>query len=90
MTNEEIFKVFLKKHRKLTTFKEKVKSMRPPQNIRGVDNRKDLHCKDAIYDSFVWDDTVEGWGYWSNLNGKWIKLCDEFNLDGSINILDIQ
>lgn len=38
-----------------------------------------------IEDAFTWDDTAEGYEFWSDLNDSWIEhyryFCDEYGLD---------
>lgn len=86
MKNEEILSIFLKNHRKLTAFKANVKNLASPCNYGGNTDRRNLDCKEAIYDAFIWDLSDDGWNYWRGLSDKWRRLCKDFELKGKIDI----
>ncbi len=84
MTNAEILILFLKKHRKYTTFKRYVNN----DDTASVYYRVDK----ALARSFIWtsEGVTEGSEYWLTLHRKWEKLCEEFNLEGTISWEDIK
>lgn len=75
MTNEEIFRTFLKSHRKHASYKRQVDTTFSTLN---VNNTLSL--------GFIWESSEEGKPYWRELNKKWKKLCIDFNLKGLIHV----
>lgn len=73
MTNEQIFVMFLKKHRKYTSYKKQFDKNLESSNVR-----------DIIDTSFYWRDTKEGNKYWQDLDAEWEELCEHFDLTGNI------
>ncbi len=78
MTNEEIFTVFLKKYRKNKSFKD--------QRVDFV-QACDVHS--AIDTGLTWINTTEGSDYWIGMYEKWVKLCVDFKLTGSIDLTKV-
>lgn len=84
MTNEEVLKVFLKEHKQLTIFKKhrsKAKIARP-ERLTTVPIRL------AIMNAFHWrlsylEHTPRH--RWDTLSTKWVKLCKEFKLTGTLD-----
>ncbi len=78
MTNEEIFRTFLKSKRKYSAFKRLIKSTSVEQEV-------DL----IILRSFIWSTSSEGTSKWYNIQGDWYKLCNEFKLTGTITYSEL-
>lgn len=85
MTNEEVYRTFLKKHRKYSYFKRNFKKGLAPSHIFTI-NRNDVLVKDAINYSFVWRHTAEGSTYWQEKALQWQNLCSHFKLKGCIDL----
>lgn len=85
MTNEEIFKLFLKKYRKFSYCKRKFKLGFEwcPYNYREVS------INFAVNYLFSWADTEQGGMYWSTLADDWNKLIYNFNLEGTIDLEEV-
>lgn len=79
LTNEEIYIIFLKKHRKFSSFKRQ-----RYQGFRAV--IKVTNVKNAVDRSMLWDTTKEGDDFWMSLEEKWQDLCDKFKLKGQIHL----
>ena len=78
LTNEGIFKIFLKKHRKYSSFK------------RGCsDLIFETEVTNAINGALHWSSTEEGSGYWAEMNGKWVLLCHDLKLTGDIDLREV-
>lgn len=73
LTNEQIFGIFLKKHRKYASYKRQAIFMRS------------IKVEDAIYNMIDWEETTEGYHYWHNLCTKWEGMCEELGIEGNIN-----
>lgn len=79
MTNIEILRVFLKSHRKYSSFKRQ----------QYLDELKIVAVREAINYNFYWNETEEDLPYWDSLNDKWWSLCDDFNLTETIDLRNI-
>lgn len=79
VTNEYVLAMFLKKHRKLTTFKRDAYKTR-----RGYSSTPKI--KRVITNNFTWAFTNEGHAYWENLQREWYTLCDDLRLEGVIDL----
>lgn len=73
LTNEQIFGIFLKKHRKYASYKR--------QTIFACS----IKVNEAIYQMIIWEETTEGYHYWRNLCNKWEAMCEELGIEGDIN-----
>lgn len=78
MTNEEVLKVFLKKHRKYTRFKEILKT----SSKKG----KTIPISEIFWSTFIWFKTPEGDPFWRNLSAAWVKMSKDFNLSGMVDL----
>lgn len=78
LTNEEILKMFLKKKRKLTSFKKSLTAVRDKSLIHN-----------AISGAFTWMGTPEGHDYWQELNNEWVGMCKNLNITGEIKYKDL-
>lgn len=83
MTNEQIFRMFLKKHRKYASFKRQLDTEYiSPTTARQV-------AKYAVDNSFIWDESEEGFEYWSEMDSKWTTMCRDLNIRGPINLNEV-
>lgn len=82
LTNEEVFNLFLRKHRKLTSFRKQFNKSRTL-------NTKAVKVERAILDSFFWFNTTEGEDFWVKLSHKWEKVCTQFKLSGTITLTKV-
>lgn len=78
MTNEEVFIIFLKEHRKFSSFKRQFRF-----NLEEAPTT-DWSVQEAIH-GITWGTSTEGVDYWVILDVKWRKVCQQFNLTGSVN-----
>lgn len=78
MTNEEVLRTFLKKHKKYTSYKHHYDKQ-----------FKTVQVEKVIAVSFYWSHTKEGHAYWSDINHKWKELCTHFDLNGVIYITKV-
>lgn len=90
MTNEHILIIFLKEHGKFDTTKENFLSgfTRYSWNYRTV-KKGTTKVEQGVGNMFLWKGSEEGYAYWNNLNSKWIKLCEDFDLKGTIDLESI-
>lgn len=79
ITNEYVLAMFLKKHRKLTTFKRYADKTR-----MGYSSTPKI--KKVITNNFTWAFTNEGHAYWENLHMEWETLCNDLRLEGVIDL----
>lgn len=80
MNNEQIFKMFLKKHRKYDSF-VKQKDLLEGHKIVGI--------KLAITWNFDKQDTKEGSIFWHRMSCKWVTMCNDLNLEGTIDLTKV-
>ena len=90
MTNEHILITFLKEHGKFDTTKENFLSgfARYSWNYKTV-KKGDTKVEQGIGNLFLWKASEEGYRYWDNLSDKWVQLCKDFNLTGTIDLESI-
>lgn len=90
MTNEEIIITFLKEHRKFTTAKVNFLRgfSRSSWNYRTV-KKGTSKVEEGVGNLFLWGNSEEGYAYWNKLNTKWIQLCRDFNLTGTVDLESI-
>lgn len=79
MTNEEIFKLFLKKHKALMKFRKARKGHYTPS----VSEKYVLY---ALNLAFIWAEHKSPKLPWVELNEKWEAMCKDLNLTGTVNI----
>lgn len=72
MTNKQILIIFLKKHRKYSSFKRQVVK---------DDISKNASTRAILLKGFYIEDSEEGPEKWQDLNTKWNKLVNDFNLN---------
>lgn len=84
VSNEEIFIMFLKKHRKYKSFKKQKHS-----NMNYYSNDHICKIGNPIDRGLIWCLTAEGSGYWYGLHKKWGKLVKDFNLKDHIDLTQI-
>lgn len=92
MTNEDIFKIFLKKYRKFSYCKRNFKlgfDGWAYENTLEYINENIVGVKRAVNCLFIWEQTDEGHEYWYEKEMEWDKLCKEFNLSGNINLNEV-
>lgn len=83
LTNEEIYKVFLKENDVYEYFENhKFLGVSPAYN-------RTTSVRDAINISFIWTKTEQGQDFWEDLDNKWIELCGNFNLTNTINLEEV-
>lgn len=82
LTNEQVLKTFLKKHRVLTKYRHNVKHFNlgtdTPIEVILVDN--------AINEAFDWFSSTGNTSAWMSIHVEWRKLVEHFNLEGTVNI----
>lgn len=74
LTNAEVFKRFLKKHRAYTEFCRELLQVRRENQQRQI-------SADIINQALYWRATSKGWGYYNRLNNKFELLFSYFKLD---------
>ncbi len=92
MTNAEILKMFLKKHRKYSAYKRYVNMTKTTEffHNHGIIN-KPKFPQHAIEYAFQWNSSYvkEPTDDWHKLHNDWVKLCKEFKLTDKIDFKDI-
>lgn len=76
MTNEEVAKLFLKKHRKLMSFRRQL--IKDNMSINS-------NAHNWIGRSFLSHMTDEGANFWGRLRREWHTLETHFNLSGPLD-----
>ncbi len=82
ITNEQIYKMFLKDNRMYSSFKRQLFNELPA-------NREIVNVNEAVMDSTNWTKSREKSGRWIRLYHGWNALCKEFNLEGNINLTEV-
>lgn len=81
LTNEQVLKAFLKKHRILTKYRYNVKHFNggtpTPVKVVTINN--------PISGIFDWYSSMGGTYLWISIDSKWIALVKHFNLEGTID-----
>lgn len=80
MTNIEILRLFLKKHRKYASYKRQLQH-------DAVSRRGGITS--AITRAFIASESKEGVVFWNQMSMKWIKLCKDFNIEGELDLTEI-
>lgn len=81
MTNEEVVRLFLKKHRKYSMFKR----CRSNDTSR-YKNIKVTEVGQAINEAFDWFNTETDVNTWDELHYSLIDMCRDLNLSGEVEI----
>lgn len=78
----EIFTIFLEMNDCKGSFKYYLNKehSRYIGNYSWGDLREDFPC-DWITDSFSWQETRQGYGYWDKLEDKWLVICRELGVE---------
>lgn len=85
LTNEAIFTMFLKKHRKYAAFKRNLKH-----------STSDFFCETevsvlrAMSGTFSWEISKEGNAMWRQLNRQWRAMCEDLNINGNIDVTKLK
>lgn len=77
------FYMFLEKHNALIAWETNLLAFKPTQTIAMFFNRllnvdQGYGISKAIYAGFIWDNTPEGYSYWSNLNTLWTAHYNQY------------
>lgn len=85
MTNEEILKVFLKKKQLYVSFC----GQRVEFRVKAFESTNNYSILSAIDAAFTWSKTKEGHEYWKYIDKEWKTMCNNFGLNGYINLMKV-
>lgn len=90
LTNEQVLALFLKQHRKYAAFKRYLNNHNLHTNaLRIYPNTNIPKVQLGLRTAFIWLLTKEDHQFWEDLHKEWVKLCEDFNLEGSITLKDV-